>query len=219
MTINLRVGQFKRVLFLGFISLQALFMTAAAPAQTYQTIFRFRNVNTGLHPTAGLIQDAQGDFYGTTFDGGEIGGAPGFGTVFKLDSAGQETVLYRFTGYFDGLRPIGRLLGFGNKLIGATSASYIEDGTGSIYQLTLDGMERELARFGDDTFPTSGLIGDGNGNIYGTLSGGNNTGGYVYEIPQFGSIFFLHTFSVHQRGAASCPLDSLPWMTAEIFTG
>src|SRR3954453_19589593 len=127
---NLRVGQFKRVLFIAFVSLQALFITAPAPAQTYQTIFRFRNVNTGFHPTAGLIRDAQGNFYGTTFDGGQIGGGPGFGTVFKLDSAGQETVLYRFTGYLDGLRPIGRLLGSGNNLVGATSYSYIEDGTG-----------------------------------------------------------------------------------------
>ena len=184
-------------------------MTAVAPAQTYKTIFRFRNVNTGLHPTAGLIQDAQGSFYGTTFDGGQIGGDPGFGTVFKLDSAGQETVLYRFTGYFDGLRPIGRLLGFGNNLIGATSYSYIEDGTGSIYQLTLDGTETELARFGDDTFPTSGLIRDGNGNMYGTLDGGNNTGGSVYEFPRGGGFVLLHTFGFHQAGSGLRPRGQL----------
>jgi uncharacterized repeat protein (TIGR03803 family) len=38
--------------------------------------------------------DPAGNLYGTTTSGG----AYGFGTVFKLDSSGNETVLYSFTG-------------------------------------------------------------------------------------------------------------------------
>lgn len=46
----------------------------------------------GIAPRAGVIRDALGNLYGTT----ELGGAFGYGTVFKLDPAGQETVLYSF---------------------------------------------------------------------------------------------------------------------------
>src|ERR1700690_542278 len=46
----------------------------------------------GYGPEAGLIQDAAGNLYGTTVGGG----ANGFGTIFKVDPSGQETVLYSF---------------------------------------------------------------------------------------------------------------------------
>jgi len=202
MTINFRVSQFKpAVLLLGSISLQALLMTAVAPAQTYTTIFMFRNVNTGVHPTAGLIRDADGTLYGTTFDGGGVGQEHGFGTIYKLDSAGNESVLYRFTGYFDGFRPIGRLVANGRNLVGATSISDIEDGTGSIYQLNLDdGTETNLAQFIDDTFPTSGLVRDRTGNMYGTINGGNNTYGSIYEIGASGGFAFIFNFTGRPGG-------------------
>ncbi len=53
---------------------------------------------------ADLVQDAQGNLYGTTFDGGDLscndggGSSLGCGVVFKLDAALNETVLYSFTG-------------------------------------------------------------------------------------------------------------------------
>jgi uncharacterized repeat protein (TIGR03803 family) len=56
----------------------------------------------GLQPDAGLVQDAEGNLYGTT----GAGGAFSSGTVFKSDSTGNETVLYSFKG--KGGRPISR---------------------------------------------------------------------------------------------------------------
>jgi uncharacterized repeat protein (TIGR03803 family) len=50
------------------------------------------NCADGANPYAGLIQDAAGNLYGTT----QYGGANGYGTIFKLDSAGQLKVLYNF---------------------------------------------------------------------------------------------------------------------------
>jgi uncharacterized repeat protein (TIGR03803 family) len=48
----------------------------------------------GGYPYAGVIRDSAGNLYGTTISGG----AANKGVVYKLDSAGQETVLYSFSG-------------------------------------------------------------------------------------------------------------------------
>jgi uncharacterized repeat protein (TIGR03803 family) len=44
----------------------------------------------GGYPYAGVIRDSAGNLYGTT----DIGGAAGYGVVYKLDTTGQVTVLY-----------------------------------------------------------------------------------------------------------------------------
>jgi uncharacterized repeat protein (TIGR03803 family) len=54
----------------------------------------------GGYPNAGLVRDSAGNLYGTALEGGIITGACGVGgcgVVFKLDTSGIETVLYRFT--------------------------------------------------------------------------------------------------------------------------
>ena len=48
----------------------------------------------GANPYAGLIQATDGNFYGTTYEGG----ASGYGTVFKMDASGNLTTLHSFTG-------------------------------------------------------------------------------------------------------------------------
>jgi uncharacterized repeat protein (TIGR03803 family) len=50
---------------------------------------------------AGVIRDAAANLYGTTLRGGTAGA----GIVYKLDTAGNETVLYSFTGGADGDSP------------------------------------------------------------------------------------------------------------------
>jgi len=55
----------------------------------------------GAVPLAGLTWDTAGNLYGTT----SMGGAYGNGTVFKLDSLGNLTTIYSFTGGADGGNP------------------------------------------------------------------------------------------------------------------
>src|SRR5260370_1221355 len=74
----------------------------------------------GSSPYAGLIADATGNLYGTTFGGG----AYGHGTVFELAPSGILTVLYSFTGDSDGAYPY---------------ASLIADATGNLYGMTGSG--------------------------------------------------------------------------------
>jgi len=64
----------------------------------------------GAYPSANLIFDAKGNFYGTTANGGTGSCSHGCGIVFKLDSSGKETVLYSFAGSPDGAYPTASLI-------------------------------------------------------------------------------------------------------------
>ena len=57
-------------------------------------LYSFTGGADGANPYAGVIRDSAGNLYGTT----SVGGAGGGGVVYKLDTAGHETVLYNFTG-------------------------------------------------------------------------------------------------------------------------
>ncbi len=58
---------------------------------------------------AGVTIDQSGNIYGTTFHGGGSGNT-GAGAVYKIDHAGNETILYGFQGSFDGQWPAGGLV-------------------------------------------------------------------------------------------------------------
>lgn len=74
-------------------------------------LYNFTAGSDGAAPFGGLVQDAAGNFYGTTEDGGGYACNNGndCGTVFKLDASGNERVLYRFTGKQDGADPVATL--------------------------------------------------------------------------------------------------------------
>ena len=61
-------------------------------------LYSFTGGADGANPYAGVIRDAAGNFYGTTF----FGGAWGSGVIYKLDPAGHETLLYTFFAESDG---------------------------------------------------------------------------------------------------------------------
>ena len=67
-------------------------------------LYSFTGGADGGYPDAGVIRDSAGNLYGTTFEGGTANA----GVVYKVDTAGQETVLYSFTGGADGGQPRGR---------------------------------------------------------------------------------------------------------------
>jgi uncharacterized repeat protein (TIGR03803 family) len=87
----------------------------------------------GVNPYAGLIQDPTGILYGTTWDGGVYG----HGTVFKIDPAGNETVLNNFSGAGgDGANPYaGVVLDAQGNLYGTTVWGGAS-GCGTVFKLT-----------------------------------------------------------------------------------
>ena len=134
----------------------------------------------GADPVAGLVQDAQGNMYGTT----RTGGANGEGSVFKIDSAGNETILYSFTGTNgDGAFPqAGLVLDTQGNLYGTTDSGGA-NGDGTVFQVTATGTESVLYAFkggADGANPQAGLVRDAQANLYGTTYNGGNQCGYYY---------------------------------------
>jgi len=78
------------------------------------TLYQFAGGADGANPAAGVIQDAEGNVYGTTPYGGDlscdISGSVGCGVVFKLSASGNETILHTFTGEPDGAGPYAGLI-------------------------------------------------------------------------------------------------------------
>lgn len=147
-----------------------------------------------------LVRDPAGNFYGTTL----AGGGSDQGTVFKLDTTGQETVLYAFTGGDDGGYPYaGLVLDKKGNLYGTT---YVGGafGQGTAFKLTTSGKEIVLYSFtggADGGNPTAPLLRDGKGNLYGTTYyGGTFNAGVVFKLDPSRTETVLHSFDYANDG-------------------
>jgi uncharacterized repeat protein (TIGR03803 family) len=175
--------------------------------------------NDGASAREGLVQDTQGNFYGTTYNGGKSNQ----GTVFEIDAQGQFSILYSFSqtssvsfglstaysargpgGYFPNSRLI---IGLDGNLYGTTAASSY--GYGAVFRITPLGQETVLHYFGDGSVTDDGnevvpppqnaestLFQDSQGNFYGTTSAGGIMGlGTVFKITPAGQVTILHSFA------------------------
>jgi uncharacterized repeat protein (TIGR03803 family) len=165
---------------------------AAQAAQGYKILYTFTGGADGDRPGGDLIRDAAGNFYGAA----SYGGSGGWGTVFKLDARGDETVLYNFpSDESQGSVPKGALaLDAAGSLYGTTYAggAYLK---GTIFKVDPAGTETMLHSFNgsDGSSPSSGLIRDSNGNLYGTTFDGGTYGcGVVFRVDATGEFTVLH---------------------------
>jgi uncharacterized repeat protein (TIGR03803 family) len=168
----------------------------------------------------GLIRDAKGNLYGTTYLGGSGSGtcfSTGCGTVYKIDPAGKETVLFRFDDGADGGLPLANLLLADGALYGTTAAggtgpcknSYNPIvGCGTIFQL-VGRKETVLHSFQgpDGSWPESNVVRDSTGNFYATAVQGGlfNTNcdfgcGTVIKLEPSGTETILHAFEDQNDG-------------------
>ena len=102
------------------------------PGHTESVLYSFTGGADGSLPLAGLVRDAGGNFYGTTF----YGGAAGAGVVYQLTPAGVETVLYSFSGGSDGAGPFaGVILDSSGDVFGTASSGGTKLG-GVVFKVT-----------------------------------------------------------------------------------
>ncbi len=192
----------------------------ASPAQTFTTLVSFDGAD-GAYPYAALVQGANGNFYGTTYDGGTHSD----GTVFEMTQAGELTTLYNFCAQpncSDGAVPYGLMLATNGNFYGITYNGGI-DNTGTIFEITPAGQLTTIYRFcsqtecDDGIWPRGTLLQGRNGNFYGTTShGGVNGAGTVFEVTAAGALTTLHTFGFTD---GSYPESGLVQATSGSFYG
>jgi uncharacterized repeat protein (TIGR03803 family) len=194
---------------LAFAVVFALSALQTAQAQTFTVLYSFAGGNDGSNPFAGLVRDAAGNLYGTTYFGGghtqQCTG--GCGTVFKLTKAGHETVLHRFTSGKDGNFPqADLLLDASGNLYGTTTQGGNGGGPwGTVFKLNTADKLTVLHNFtdgSDGADPAGGLSFDANGNLYGTAGEGGAVGqGVVFKLAKTGKETVLHSFQGGTDGA------------------
>jgi len=155
-------------------------------------------------PFAGVIVDGNGNLFGTTLYGGNqtVGGS-----VYQLSPGATpggwtQTMLYAFPSTAS--YPQGGLINDGKgNLYGTTEAGgTIRGGTvfelGAPSQAGQPWIEKTLYNFcgakhcGDGRTPTTGMIIDGLGNLYGTTFGGGKGCGTVFELSPVAGHFTYH---------------------------
>jgi uncharacterized repeat protein (TIGR03803 family) len=169
-------------------------------------LHEFTFVADGANPFAGVIRDAPGDLYGTAQFGGDL--TCNCGAVYKLDAAGQETLLHSFTGKAgDGANPLAGVIRdaagnlYGTTAAGGSASSCGSGGCGTVFKLDATGKESVLYNFtnaADGGFPYAGVIRDAAGNLYGTTQfGGDRTCGCgtVFKLDTSGKESVLYSFT------------------------
>ncbi len=189
--------------------------TFSGGAYGYGTVFRLTTSGTlttlysfcaggyppcadGDDPWGGLVQATDGNFYGTTQDGGT--GTVGGGTVFKITPAGELTTLYSFcarANCADGETPRASLVqGVDGNLYGTTQLGGL-GGDGTVFKITPAGILTTLHSFHglDGAGLDGGLVQALDGNLYGVTGGGGATGfGTVFKITPSGTLTTLYGF-------------------------
>jgi uncharacterized repeat protein (TIGR03803 family) len=175
------------------------------PAGNETVLYSFTGIGgDGAEPLAGVVLDAQGNLYGTTLYGGDDTCKPplGCGTVFKVDTTGNESVLHRFESVPDGEDPrAGLVLDaegnlYGTTYYGGNTNRYRGNGLGTVFKVDTNGIETVLYRFcqlpscKDGGFPLAGLVIDAQGNLYGTTS----YPGTAFILDTSGTETVLHRF-------------------------
>ena len=190
----------------------SLVCAATAVASPEKTIFKdlasFDGRNGSRPYQMSLAEGTDGNFYGTTMDGGASTACREFGcgTVFKITPRGKLTRLYSFcaqTNCSDGAYPYAGLVqGIDGNFYGTTYSDGVSQcngaGCGTVFKITPQGKLTTLHRFnGNDGFwPFAVLVQASDGNFYGTTALGGTKGGYgtVFKITPGGTLTTLHNF-------------------------
>ena len=166
-------------------------ITPAGKLTTLHSFCTQASCSDGSQPF-GLMQAANGTFYGTT----NSGGVHNAGTVYKVTPAGTLTTLHSFN-LADGANPFGQLVQgtdgnfYGTTVNGGTS------GAGTVFKITPAGKLTTLHSFNnaDGANPYSWLVQATDGNFYATAGGGGAYGGgTVFRITPAGTLTTLYNF-------------------------
>ena len=198
------------------------------------------NCNGGVEVVAGLIQGADGNFYGTSAEGGTgpFGAGQAGGSIFQMMPNGTLTTIYSFCSLSDctdGQYPLGALIQgphgnlYGTTAYGGTGTACSTEpgisGCGTIFEITTTGTLTTLYNFcsqsgcPDGQLPAAGLIMGSDGNFYGTTEEGgtassarcsDNYCGTIFQITPGGALTTLFSFCTNKAGGGLCTTGGGP---------
>ena len=142
-------------------------------------------------PLAPLAQGTDGNFYGTTQSGGNLGR----GTIFRVTPTGMVTILASF-GISGGYSPsIAALIPDTQGNFYGTTEHGGPDRQGTLFRMTSDGVVTDLVNFGGSNGSSSrGLTMDSQGNLYGTTVTSDAGDGTVFKFAADGTFSTLARF-------------------------
>jgi uncharacterized repeat protein (TIGR03803 family) len=196
------------------------------PGGTFTTLHSFSaNGDLGYYPTGGLVQAANGNFYGVTAEGGTTGG----GTFFTMTASGAVTTLYSFCtvgNCLDGTRPNLVILATDGNFYGTTAGGGVNS-LGTIFRVTPSGTLTTVHNFNGADGVSGTLMQDTSGTFYGTSpSGGagypncNDCAGTAWSL-SVGLAPFVETLPASGRVGASVKIlgTNLRGATSVTFNG
>jgi uncharacterized repeat protein (TIGR03803 family) len=186
----MKIKPFLLTLFLGLCS--SMNLVAPPSPVVYTTVASF-NDTFGSVSEGTLLRGADGNYYGTTMNGG----AYGLGSVFKVTLFGKIIALASFNGTNGASPQAGLILGGDGNFYGTTIYGG-RNGVGTVFKLTPGGKLTTLVSFnyGNGANPYAGLVQGNDGNFYGTtLYGGQADFGTVFKLTPTGILTTLVSFN------------------------
>src|SRR5580698_8074923 len=168
------------------------------PSGQLTVLWNFKGGTDGQFPYSGPIEGRDGNFYGTTYQGG----TNTVGTIYQLTPSGKLTTIYQFDA-IHGAFPIGPLVqATDGNLYGTTAGFGFNYGT--IFKIVPSGDFALTLLFSFDVFdgayPYAGLAQGSDAKLYGTTTGASLFGD-VFDITTTGSFAKLHALNGSTDGA------------------
>lgn len=177
------------------------------PSGTLTTIYNFTGGDDGSEPQTGLVLGNDGNFYGTTLEGGAKGG----GVLFKITPGGELTPIYPFCNSCEGgaaPTPTPLVLGSDGNFYGTTGPNGGTHNWGTIYKITPGGTLTVLHNFCSTVKSSNcidqpltgggGMVQGSDGNFYGVSTNGGDglhgAEGYVFKLSSTGAFTIIHSF-------------------------
>jgi uncharacterized repeat protein (TIGR03803 family) len=172
------------------------------PAGNFTSICSLYGETNGYDPYDAMIPGRDGNFYGTMRYGGagynETNGTSNGGTVFRLTSAGEFTLLNSFVGT-NGIRPVGRLMQSTNGNIYGTTILGGQFGFGTVFGISPAGDFHTIFSFAgtNGAEPVTGLVEGDDGWLYGMTEGDINSYGHgtIYKVSSNGDFAIVASFN------------------------
>ena len=186
------------------------------PAGVFTAIHAFAGGATDAQlPQGALIQGTDGNFWGTSYQGGQTGS----GTVFKMTAAGAVTVVFQFPGCgagTTGCNPTAGLVQGTDGNFYGTAAGGGTNGQGVVFKITPGGLYTVLHNFDKTTdngaYPSLPLTLGTDGNFYGIGSdcpGGGCGQADIFAITSKGVFTDIYNFPLLGGNNNSVPLTPL----------